>query len=496
VLAVPATDLDPQLALLGLVLDRADDAVVLVEQLAPLVGGGGEALELARGVLVGVVDVEGVLEGLEGALRVAEVGLVDMRHLLGDRDLEARLLEDLDLTEEQLDQRAPILGLAVDGLQRFMGGHVALVQLEDLEVDAGGLGLVADLLLPDPGDLHQHVDLLGHGLDDLALALEDLHDLLPAGLAAVKALERREGLEAVGLELDDVAPRVDRRVGVHQVLGLDPADLRIVVAGLVGPEHARTEIDQARQDVVELDPALAVLVDAVQGGQRLDVAAVDLEGVEPRVEGVAVLAEPIAVDLAEGLIDVDLLVGVVDGVDLPLEHLGQLLPPLRALVETRELSEREGILAAEVDDLGPQIDGVGLSAEGLGRELGHALIAGRGVLVGVGDRGHLLVGVVQVLPALGGHVERLETLERGHVARVDVDRAVVRGDRRLGVGQPLLVGAGERISRSMRTSPSIVPLMRRCKMSASSSHAPDWVYSRSRAASASACSALSASTLL
>jgi hypothetical protein len=85
----------------------------------------------------------------------------------------------------------------------------------------------------------------GGGLDDLALALEDLDDLLPAGLAAVQALERREGLEAAGLELDDVAPRVDRRVGVHQVLGLDAADLRVVIAGLIGPEHPRPEVDQA-----------------------------------------------------------------------------------------------------------------------------------------------------------------------------------------------------------------------------------------------------------
>jgi hypothetical protein len=73
VLAVPAADLDPQLALLVLVLDAANDAVVLVEQLAPLVGGGREALELEARVLVGVVDVERVLEGLERAVEVAEV---------------------------------------------------------------------------------------------------------------------------------------------------------------------------------------------------------------------------------------------------------------------------------------------------------------------------------------------------------------------------------------------------------------------------------------
>jgi hypothetical protein len=108
VLAVPATDLHPQLALLVLVLDRANDAVVLVEQLGPLVAGGGEALELAGRVLVGVVDVERVLEGLERAVEVAEVLLVDLRHLLRDGDLEG-VLEDVDLAEEQLDERAPVL---------------------------------------------------------------------------------------------------------------------------------------------------------------------------------------------------------------------------------------------------------------------------------------------------------------------------------------------------------------------------------------------------
>jgi hypothetical protein len=123
-------------------------------------------------------------------------------------------------------------------------GHVGLVELEDLEVDAGRLGLVADLVLPDRRDLHQHVDLLGHGLHDLALALEHLDDLLPAGLAAVQALERGQGLEAARLELHDVAPGLDRGVGVHQVLGLDAADLGVVVARLIGAEHPRPEVDQ------------------------------------------------------------------------------------------------------------------------------------------------------------------------------------------------------------------------------------------------------------
>jgi hypothetical protein len=56
-----------------LVLDRTDDAVVLVEQLAPLASGGGEALELDARVLVAVLDVERVLERLEGAVEVLEV---------------------------------------------------------------------------------------------------------------------------------------------------------------------------------------------------------------------------------------------------------------------------------------------------------------------------------------------------------------------------------------------------------------------------------------
>jgi hypothetical protein len=236
-----------------------------------------------------------------------------------------------------------------------------------------------------------------------------------------------------GLELDDVAPRLDRRVGVHQVLGLDAADLGVVVARLLGAEDPRADGDERGERLVELHPRLALLVDAVQGGQGLDVAAVEVARGQPRVERVALLAEALAVDAAERLVDGDLVVLVADCVDLALEHLGQLLPALGALVQAGELAERERILAAEVDDLVPQVDRVGLAIQRLRGQLRHVLEAGGGVVIGVGDARHLLVGVEQVLPAAGRQVQRLEPLERLHVARVDVDRAVVGGDGGLGL---------------------------------------------------------------
>ena len=442
-LAVPAADLHPQLGLLELVGDRADDAVVLVEQLAPLVGLGGEALELAAGVLVGVVDVEGVLEGLERAVGVLLVLLEDLRHLLEGDDLELRVLEDLDLAGVEIDHLAPRPGVAVDRLERLVRGHVGGIEVEDLQVGAGGLGLVPELLLPDPRDLHQDVDLLLRRLDDLALLLEDLDHLVPGRLAGVQALEGGERLEAPRLELEDVPPGGDGRLRVHQVLGLDPTDLGVVGPDLLGAEDPRPERDQAGEDVVELHPLLVALVDRVQRRQRIDVAAVELERVEPGVEGAALLAQPLAVDPREVLVDRHLLVPVLDHEDLPLEDLRELLPPAVALVQDRQLAEGEAILAAELEHLGPQVDGLRLAAERLGRDLRHPLVARGGVLVGVGDRGHALVGLVELLPALPVEVERLEALQRLGVVPVDLERPVVSGDRRLRVRQPLLIGVGQ-----------------------------------------------------
>ena len=200
-LAVPAADLHPQLAALHRVADGLDQAVVLVEQIAPLARLGRDPLQLPRGDVVGVVELERGLEHLERHVLVLQVMLGHLRGLLQALDLVVLLLEHLRPVEQQLDQRGPVLGVAEDRVERLVGGRVGGVVLQDLLVGARRLHLVLEPLLPDRRDLHEHVDLGVGVLEHLDLALEHGDGLVPAGLLRVEIFEGRQGLHVARRQL-------------------------------------------------------------------------------------------------------------------------------------------------------------------------------------------------------------------------------------------------------------------------------------------------------
>ena len=238
-------------------------------------------------------------------------------------------------------------------------------------------------------------------------------------------------------------PGLDGPVGRHQVLALDPADLGVQLPLLLHRDGLAAHGDELLEDLDELHPRLVGLVDLVQRLQRLDVGAVELHRVEPRPQGVALAIEALAVHSTQGLVRGHPPRGLVDHVDLPLQDLDQLVPALGRLVQRRQLTQRQGILAPQVEHPVPQIDRVRLAAQGLRRQLGHPLVAAGHVVVGVRDVDHLLVDLEQLLPAVLHQVQRLQALQGHRVAGVVVQRPVVGRNGLVGVAQVLLVDLGQ-----------------------------------------------------
>ena len=118
-LAVPAPDLDPQVAgrvsILG--LELLDDLGVIVEQVLPFMGLGGQLLELGSGLLVGVVLAKRRLQDQERPLQIVQLLFVDLGHRAEDVDALVPVLGNADPLEQDIVELIPAMLGPVDGLQ-------------------------------------------------------------------------------------------------------------------------------------------------------------------------------------------------------------------------------------------------------------------------------------------------------------------------------------------------------------------------------------------
>ena len=329
---------------------------------------------------------------------------------------------------------------------------------------------VADLVGPQRGGLHEDVHLLGGVGQRLGAPLEDVDRLFPARLLHEQPLERRERPEVGTIELEHLAPGVDRVLRAHEGLALELAELREQLLELVALDAAAAELadlDQTAQRLRQLFPGARAAVVGRDGPERIDVLRIDLQDLLPALERVPLARELLAPDAAEALVDRDAGLGIGGGRDLLFEDLGQLLPLAGHLVQIGQTRQRDGVLAAHVDHAAPQLDGLVAVVERVGGQLGHPRVAiGQRALV-VGDLGQLLVDTVEIAPALAAEVEPLEgfqrlaraglVLEDRQVARdgrvdlferfaVDAPQAQVEADQIDGVvgdGQPLAQDAGQ-----------------------------------------------------
>ena len=148
------------------------------------------------------------------------------------------------------------------------------VDLDDLLEAHGREIRLEELLLLDARDLHEHVDALALGRDDVELHLEDADEVGPLGRVRVDALEPAHGEEVRRVDLEHLA--------VDLAGLLDLAERRLVEAA--GAQLGRGDLlglgerlGLARQDVDELVGHVAVGVDPLERLERGQVERVDVE---------------------------------------------------------------------------------------------------------------------------------------------------------------------------------------------------------------------------
>src|SRR6185503_8989803 len=164
-------------------------ALVALGELLPGAEGRGEPLDLAAGLAVLGVELEGRARRLEGAELVVALGLPEAGRLAEDGDLLVGVLGEAEALLVEADELAPVFGALVEGP-------------EDLD-DAGLVLVVAGEAL----ELLDRLAVPGHLGDDRLELIDRAH-----GVAEALAEEPRQR-EAVGRGL----LAVPRRLGPAEV---------------------------------------------------------------------------------------------------------------------------------------------------------------------------------------------------------------------------------------------------------------------------------------
>ena len=263
-----------------------------------------------RDLVVRVVLAEGRLQRHERAVAIAELLLVDLRHLRSSSAMRAGAsARELGPRQQQVDQLHPALALAIELLELERRRLVPRIDLQHALVDLRRRAAVADLVGPQRGRLHEDVDPLGRVGQRLHAPLEDVDRLLPARLLHEQALERRQRAEVGRIELQHLAPGVDRVLGPHEGVALELAELREQLLELVALDAAAAELadlDQAAQRLRQLLPGARALVVGGDRAERVDVLRIDLQDLLPALERVALARQLLAPDAAQALVDRDL----------------------------------------------------------------------------------------------------------------------------------------------------------------------------------------------
>ena len=133
---------------------------------------------------------------------------------------------------------------------------------------------VAELLVERLADPVEGLDALLGVLRELRDARHVVDRLRRVSLLVVELRERLERGEVRVVEVDDVLVRVDRAVGVLDLVGVDLSDRAVELDLRLAVERRR---DVALVDVDELRPLAQLAVAALEGEVRLLVVRIDLE---------------------------------------------------------------------------------------------------------------------------------------------------------------------------------------------------------------------------
>ena len=160
----------------------------------------------------------------------------------------------------------------------------------------------------------------------------------------MRLVEVRSACERLGVlaaQIEDDLPRLDRALGLAELVRREVRDLR---ADLRLGRVAGGVLELALVDGVELLPRALLLVDAREGRDGALVRLVELvEDAPVRADGVRQVVEARLVELAEAGVELDELDGVGRRLDAHLEDLRELRPRLERQVDAIEVRERLGV---------------------------------------------------------------------------------------------------------------------------------------------------------
>ena len=416
---------------------------------------------LERGALAGRVELEGALEGGEGALAVAEADEVHQRHLDVERDEGAAVAGGRGEAGQRVGVAAVVALLRVDPREqlereRLAGregpgpldalerGAPALrvvggVELGEAQVERGGLAAVRH----PPGRLVQGARLLA------PRAGEGLEPLAGRGGPGRGAVERGRLDERVHGEV--VLERLlDELAAEPRVLAREPLRVGAGVPG--GVEHP-LRLPEAAQRREAGEAAGARLVE-----RRIEARGA---GVEERPA--IAPAEPLLVDAAEAQREPRRLARVRRGVRLAGERRREPRPVLPRLEDLHHRAERGRVGGLGAEELPVELLRAGHVPElrvGQARGLREERRRGRV------DPGAPLVERDEVLPAGRALVEGLERLERLAVPRRGLERLEVRAD------QVVRDGSAQGGGHSERAGPRKAPLPRQYRVAGGGGSTP------------------------
>ena len=422
------------------------DGTILVDRRQPV--------ERREHVGASGVEPQRALPGGKRLARLGERPSPGASDLLQNLDRGDRIALVIGAHLERADELFHVAGGAVDRLENARGVHLKL-RVVEVRLERGARALVYGIELErvtetlqrappiaergGAGAAEPHLELadrgcvLGRGRGDLAL--QDLGKLARRAARLVEAIERAQGLTVGGRDIEQIAPRADRALGVLELLLEQVRALEQQLAQLFAVGHERALALEDRQQVGEAIGARVQALERVEGGQARGLSIEQARGRAQRRVGVGKLA------LVEA--------------HQRLEHRNPCRGGLRLFIG---LGQIRLALRRRREALGgvarPRL--VGAKRDGLEREAERARQILEVALVDLGQAAQLLqplgsrIGVPRVdgehagepSRVAGRRIDRHERARRLQVFLVDREHLLVAAGRAVLLAEPLRPEAG------------------------------------------------------
>ena len=241
-----------------------------------------------------------------------------------------------------------------------------------------------------------------------------------------QAVQRGEGLVVGRVDAQHLAVGLHGAGQVSQVAFPELADAVLEADGL--GRGLAGELHLALQDLQQVVPALALLVEPVQGADAAEVLGVQVEDVGVGLDGRVQVHQLLLVDLAHLVVDLLFLLQRHGQLHLADVEVLEVLPTFQVEVEVLQRVHGPALAVIDVQDHLVHADGLFRALQQLVVDLGRA----EQQLLALFDVQHDLCAlhdhVHQVLVRFAAHVDQLQGRDRVDVLGVD--------------GQDLLVGLG------------------------------------------------------